>query len=151
MTMTVDTQAEVSTAPEFAITLPASELVTAVKNVAPFASTDTTLPALTGISFELAADGTLTLAATDRYALAVTHIEIGDRELASHAGEGSAFISAADCKTLASVKARGSYELITLTVAQDGTVTVALPDTRVLTWPASATRRASSTLTRKAR
>ena len=129
-----DQTVETTTAPRFAITLPAAELVTAVRNVAPFASTDDTLRVLCGVNLELAADGKVTLVATDRYVLATTEIQVGaDSDLASFSGEGSVLLSADVVKMLAGVKARGSYELITLTVAADGALTVALPDTRVMT------------------
>jgi hypothetical protein len=149
MTVTDISPAQTTTDVRFAITLPAAPFLTALRNVyAVGASTDTTLPVLCGVNLEMSEDGTLTFAATDRYVLATQELTYATACAAgasspgnprSCSGSGSVFLPAATVKTLTAVKvaASRSYELITLTVSDAGALTVALPDTSVLTWPAA--------------
>src|SRR5215472_8019172 len=59
--------------PQLAGTADGGELATAIGQVTPAASKDDTLPMLTSVSLELAGE-TMTLAATDRYRLAVCEL-----------------------------------------------------------------------------
>jgi hypothetical protein len=72
------------------IEVPYRELTDAVSLVRPHVGKDDTLPMLMGIRFE-SHNGVLTLAATDRYSLAVAHVTQSDKELAPF-GEFSALI-----------------------------------------------------------
>jgi DNA polymerase-3 subunit beta len=84
--------------PLLAGTADGSVLAAAISQVTPAASRDDTLPMLTAVSLELAAE-TMTLAATDRYRLAV-------RELAWSPAPGIADIVSADGKVAVLVPAR---------------------------------------------
>ena len=133
MTATIETPA--TTAPVMTFTVPADDFTTALKNVALFADTDTTLPALCGVLLEMDAGGVLTFVATDRYVLAKQTLEPADD---THAGSGEVFIPAATVKALAAVKApKYGRPLITVSVADGGALTVALPDATVVTYPAA--------------
>jgi DNA polymerase-3 subunit beta len=73
LTLPVDEYPSLPEMPEVTGTIPGSRLATAVQQVAVAAGRDDTLPVLTGIRVEL--DGeTVTLAATDRYRLAVREL-----------------------------------------------------------------------------
>jgi DNA polymerase-3 subunit beta len=80
--MPVEDYPRLPTMPTTAGTVASAEFATAVAQVAIAAGRDDTLPMLTGVRLEIEADR-LTLAATDRYRLAV-------RELAWHPGDPSA-------------------------------------------------------------
>jgi DNA polymerase-3 subunit beta len=81
-TMPVEDYPRLPTMPTTAGTVDSSEFATAVAQVAIAAGRDDTLPMLTGVRLEIEGDR-LTLAATDRYRLAV-------RELTWHPGDPSA-------------------------------------------------------------
>lgn len=132
--MTTDVVEVAESGPRFAVTLPAGELVRAVRNVQPFAGSDVTLPVLMCVRVTLSESGSLTLVATDRYMMGRTVVEVSEHLHASHSGAGAVTLPADCVKTLAAVKATRHWELVTLTVAADGAVTLALPDTRVMSW-----------------
>ena len=83
--------------PQLAGTADGGALATAIAQVTPAASRDDTLPMLTAVSLELAGE-TMTLAATDRYRLAVRELpwqpaarqSAGAQAASGPAGEGSA-------------------------------------------------------------
>ena len=143
MTTTTDTQ--VTAAPRFAFTIPAKPFLTALKDVAAIgACTDTTLPALCGVQLEVDEDGTLTFIATDRYLLAVQVVTMDEAHRSAGlekgeppvTGSGTLFIPNATVKALSAIKVTGrSYELLTITVSQDGALTIILPDSTVVSYP----------------
>lgn len=143
-TTTTAPAAELGAGVQFAITLPFAAFQTALSNVyTAGAGTDDTLPVLTGVLVELADNGDLTFAATDRYVLAWQEVKV-DAEPGTVTGAGVAFLDKSTVKDMLAVKLPkyGDTLPVTLSLAAKtdrdtyGALTVMLPDSRVITYPA---------------
>ncbi|MFI5801621.1 DNA polymerase III subunit beta [Streptomyces sp. NPDC051561] len=99
-------------------TVDAAEFADAVARVVIAAGRDDALPVLTGIGLRLADDGTMTLAASDRYRYAV--VKVGWKPEAPAAGDGTVDIV---------VPGRRLTE-ISRSLAKSGTVRIGLSDSR---------------------
>ena len=118
----------------FRFTIQASELGAALRNVAPFACTDDTLPVLTGVQLTVAADTIpgvpgsaaqparreITLLATDRYTLARQTLTIDASDVT---GAGSAVLPKELVKSLAAHKGARNWDLVTITAGDDDMIT----------------------------
>jgi hypothetical protein len=136
MTVTDTYLAETESAPfiAFAITTKAKAFLDGLRNVHTVAAgTDDTLPSLCGVMIEMAEDGTLTFAATNRYCLAYQDLTL-DPE--SFTGDGSVLLTKEIVKHLLAARGVRDWELITVTVNSRNDVTVAMPDTSVVTFHA---------------
>ena len=85
------------------------DFIGALRNVAIFAGTDDTLPALFGVQLEWTQDGTVELVATDRYMLARQTVESAE---VTADGPGHVFIPAQQVKQLATVKMDASAPML---------------------------------------
>jgi len=110
------------------------DFIEALRNVAIFASTDDTLPALCGVQMDWTTDGVVELVATDRYMLARQTVESAE---VTADGPGHVFIPAAQVKQLSAVK-MDAHTPILITVEDGGVATFAPPcGIRVTTGPTS--------------
>ena len=143
MTSTTDQTAETTTATaqdgvRFRFTIQASELGAALRNVAPFACTDDTLPVLTGVQLTVGeeipaipasvspsrgpvpAKREITLLSTDRYTLARQTLTIDASDVT---GAGSVVLPKELVKALSAKWRARNWELVSITAGDDDTIT----------------------------
>lgn len=118
----------------FRFTIQAGEFGAALRNVAPFASADDTLPVLTGVQLTVAADTIpgvpgsaaqparreITLLSTDRYTLARQTLTIDASDVT---GAGSVVLPKELVKSLAGKWRARNWELVSITAGDDDTIT----------------------------
>jgi DNA polymerase III sliding clamp (beta) subunit (PCNA family) len=119
----------------FSFIVKAGDFVAALKSVAAFACTDTTLPAICGVRLRQA-DGSLTLTATDRYTLATQTLTF-DYSDGGVTGDGELVLPASTVKALSSIKGRELNGFLVVNVAGDGTYQVTYPDDTKVSYPAN--------------
>ena len=108
----------------FRFTIQASTLASALRNVAPFASTDDTLPILTGVQVTVSGRE-VTLLTTDRYTLARQVLTLDADDVT---GCGSIVLPKATIKALSAATKARNWELTSITAGDDDTITVICHD-----------------------
>lgn len=110
----------------------AKEFTAATKSVAPFASTDETLPALCGVHVRF--DGEeVTLTATDRYTLAIRHIKA---EAETKQGNGEIILPNSTVTAITRTKLPRLDSTFTVTVDDDDKYAIRYPDFSTVNYPA---------------